>query len=712
MTISLKKSIIGFNNRLLASACRMNRISSKEMALELKETLLDFAGILSADHVVLSTFSPEENNWTEAISHPTSGPLSSITKQFPSHFPILLEKTDNGDAIVLHNLPGGLPPDAKLERNIVEAFDVRSILALPVTVGNAVSHMLSVFYLKKSCPLESSVLSDLQPAADFLASAHDRYQESLEHEKMTRFETLLDEISSSYINIPVDAIDRTVTQDLERLSRLMGADRYNILIHEESRKDHSSLFFSYTAGPENDLENFREGDKWIMAHGGHDLFRHINEYCLQGQHHMLYDIEELPGTEKVLKQAMNKLGIKSHLAVPISVNREVIGLMIILTTREHRFWSEALIRKVSQFGDLFANAYVRKRSEEARRLAHEEIQRLKNRLESDYRYLSDEFKKTIGGEIVLGDSPAMVRIMEQVMQVAPTQTPVLLLGETGVGKGMLAMALHQASRRAGRPLVQLNCATLAPGLIESELFGHERGAFTGADRQRAGRFEIAEGTTLFLDEIGELSPELQAKLLRVLETGEFERLGGSKTLKTDSRIIAATNRDLEAEVAAGRFRKDLWYRLSIFPIRIPPLRERTEDIPAIVETFAFRFSKYAGKHFDPISPAVMEAMVQYPWPGNVRELKNLIERSVIVSPDKELCITVPSPPEGSAAPFPMDKVRPFAEMERSYLLHALKQADWRIEGVGGAADILSLNPSTLRSRMRKLGIRKTTSRFE
>ena len=598
------------------------------------------------------------------------------------------------------------------ERMLMETTGIQSILMLPVKTGNTVSSLLSVFFLRKPCPVPHDSIAFLQPAADFIASAHQRYKTVRDLEELSRFEELLDEISSAYINIPVDEIDRAVTQDLERLCRLMDADRYNIRILEESKKDASGVLFSYTAGPQDNLDQFKEGEAWLKAHGGHDAFNYITEYCLKGQPHAFSDVESLPDKEVLLKEAMYQLGIKSHLAVPISVNREVIGLMIILTTRKKRHWPEGLIRKVRQFGDLFANTYVRQRSEESRREAHEEIKQLKARLESDYRYLSDEFKRTVGGDIIVGGSAAMNRVMEQVMQVAPTQTPVLLLGETGSGKGMIARALHHASRRGSRPLVQLNCATLAAGLIESELFGHERGAFTGADRQRAGRFEIAEGSTLFLDEIGELSLPLQAKLLRVLETGEFERLGGGRTLKTDARIIAATNRDFEAEVEAGRFRKDLWYRLNIFPIRVPPLRERVEDIPAMVEGFAAQLSQQAGKHFEPISESIMASLMQHPWPGNVRELRNLIERAVIVSSGGELSINVPkSSASLECQAFP-NELKPFAEMERMYLLHALKLAGWRIEGAGGAAEHLKLKPSTLRSRMQKLGIRKVASRFE
>jgi len=623
-----------------------------------------------------------------------------------------MNKIDDDKVIILNHLPEDLPQEAASFRKLVETTGLQSVLVLPAKTDDTVSHLLSIFFIQKSCSMPASIVSTLKLAAEFIASAHGRLQLALEQEKLTRFEELLYEISSTYINLPVKDIDRAVTQALERLCRLMDADRYNILILKESKTSPSRLLFSYTAGPEDNLDQFETGEAWIIEHGGHDLFRYITEHCLRGQHHAFSDVEELPDSEELMKKGMCLLGVKSHLAVPISVNREVIGEMIILTTRKRRDWPEELIRKIRQFGDLFANAYVRKRSEEARRQAHEEIERLKARLESDYRYLSSEIKKTVSDKMVIGSSPAMTRVMEQVMQVAPTQTPVMLMGETGSGKGMLALALHQASRRGSRPLVQLNCATLVPSLIESELFGHERGAFTGADKQRAGRFEIADGTTLFLDEIGELSLALQAKLLRVLETGDFERLGGNKTLKTDARIIVASNRDLEAEVDAGRFRKDLWYRLSIFPIRIPPLRERTGDIPVIVEGFVQQFSQHSGKRFASIPQYVMEPLKQYSWPGNVRELRNLIERAVIVSTGGELCITVPQPPADFECPAPTGDVRPFAEMERAYLLQALEQAGWRIEGAGGAADLLGLNPSTLRSRMRKLDIKRTTVGFK
>ncbi len=705
LNFSVETSAEACCRELLEAAVRMNRKPPAQIGSEIAPAMENLVRAFDIDRVLFSELSMDGTAMIPLLlcSAPRLSDMPQAGKVI--RLPFMLDKIRRGDPLVLASLPDGLPVGAPEDRMFIETAGIRSAVLIPVMSDSTIPHVLSVFCREKT-EWPKEVIACLKRAAELFSSAFARMTTADVLEEVTPLEALLNEISSAYINLAPREIEHVVNHDLERLSRLIGADRYAICLAEDFKIDSPEFSFSFDYWPNELKEKIEAEQVWLMTHGGHHNFRYITDRCLKGQIVAFSDIEDLPDTEYKLKQILGRFGIKSELAVPISANREFIGLMIIMTTRKRRHWPEELIRKIRQFGDLFANAYVRKRSEEARRQAHEEIERLKSRLESDYRYLSDEFKKTVGGEIIMGSSRAMNRAMEQVMQVAPTQTPVLLLGETGSGKGMLALALHQASRRAARPLVQLNCATLAPGLIESELFGHERGAFTGADRQRAGRFEIAEGTTLFLDEIGELPPELQAKLLRVLETGEFERLGGSKTLKTDARIIVATNRDLEKEVEEGRFRKDLWYRLSIFPIRVPPLRERIEDIPAIVEGFLARFSKQSGKRFAPIAEGVMDSLKGYPWPGNVRELRNLIERAVIVSPGGELCITLPNPLSDLECPASPDEVRPFSEMERAYLLQALKQAGWRIEGEGGAADLLALNPSTLRSRMRKLGIRK------
>jgi PAS domain S-box-containing protein len=304
---------------------------------------------------------------------------------------------------------------------------------------------------------------------------------------------------------------------------------------------------------------------------------------------------------------------------------------------------------------------------------------------------------------VLGHGAAIQKVKRQMDQVAATNSTVLLLGETGTGKELLAHAIHNASPRCGRPMVTLNCAALPATLVESELFGREKGAYTGALTRLAGRFELADGSTLFLDEIGELPLEAQVKLLRVVEEGRFERVGGVKTLRVDVRIIAATNRDLDQAVDEGRFRRDLFYRLNVFPIRMPPLRERREDIPLLVWAFVREFGRSMGKTIDAIADSTLEALLSYPWPGNVRELRNVIERAMIVAHGPGLPVELPSVPNRPAAAGP-GPLLPLDELERRHILAALERTHWRVSGQRGAAAILGLKPTTLESKMAKLRI--------
>jgi len=304
-------------------------------------------------------------------------------------------------------------------------------------------------------------------------------------------------------------------------------------------------------------------------------------------------------------------------------------------------------------------------------------------------------------EHILGQSEGLKYVLYRVEQVAPTNTTILILGETGTGKELIASAIHSMSPRKDHPLIFVNCAALPANLIESELFGREKGAFTGADTRQVGRFEVAHGSTLCLDEIGELPLEIQAKLLRVIQDNKFERLGSSQTITVDVRIVATTNRDLEEEVRKGRFRQDLYYRLNVFPVTVPPLRQRKEDIPLMVQAFIERYSRKLGKQITSIHKETMKALQDYPWPGNVRELESIIERAVILCPGPVLQLTdkleISSPSLSST-------VRTLEETERNQILKILSETRWRIEGKDGAAAILGLHPSTLRARMHKLGI--------
>jgi formate hydrogenlyase transcriptional activator len=350
-------------------------------------------------------------------------------------------------------------------------------------------------------------------------------------------------------------------------------------------------------------------------------------------------------------------------------------------------------------------------------------ERERSRLQTQNSYLQEEIRQSLHFDEIVGRSQALAAVLDNVRAVAPTDASVLITGETGTGKELVARAIHSAGRRKDKPLIKVNCAALPAGLVESELFGHEKGAFTGAIARRVGRFELADGGTLFLDEIGDLPVEMQAKLLRVLQEHELERIGGSGPTPVDVRVIAATNRDLKQAIADKSFREDLYYRLNVFPIHLPPLRERREDIGLLASYFATIYATQFGREITGIDPATMERLLAYPWPGNIRELQNIMERAAILSrgPLLEVGPDVLAAGAGQlfgSASAPADVPRPGAvaaagaatgsldEIERRHMLKVLEQTSWRIEGPRGAAKILGLNPNTLRSRMKKLGVKR------
>lgn len=336
-----------------------------------------------------------------------------------------------------------------------------------------------------------------------------------------------------------------------------------------------------------------------------------------------------------------------------------------------------------------------------------EVKRLKDQLQAENIYYQTEIKSSHNFDDIVGNSEAMMATMYKVEQVAETNATVLLLGETGTGKELLARAVHSRSKRNLRPLIKIDCTTLAPGLMESELFGHERGAFTGAFKSKPGRFELANKGTVFLDEIGELPFDLQGKLLRVIQEGEFQRLGGQRVIKVDVRVIAATNRNLHMEMREGRFRSDLYYRLSIFPIEIPPLRDRREDIPLLTSFFVSHRSRALGKKITSIPKATMDALMAYDWPGNIRELQNVCERAIILSTGRKLVLSDSFTRTSGRASDPDESLRAsLRETERQQILHALEKTEWKIKGNRNAASRLGMKPSTLRSRMKNLDIKR------
>ncbi len=417
---------------------------------------------------------------------------------------------------------------------------------------------------------------------------------------------------------------------------------------------------------------------------------------LQGEVICLASPDMLP--DGVDRANLLGFGLRSIVVIPLSVEQKIVGGVSFAVTRGERDWPVETIQRLRLSAGLFANVLARRRSDEALCRALGEVKRLTDQLRAENVYLRREVDSTLGTSTV-GRSAAMLHVQEQVRQVAETDATVLLLGETGSGKEVFASQIHELSRRRGRAMVRVNCAAIPTTLIESELFGREKGAYTGALTRQAGRFELADGSTIFLDEIGDLPLDVQVKLLRVLEDRQVERLGGTKPTKINTRIIAATHRDLEKRIRADAFREDLYYRLNVFPIRVPPLRERVEDIPLLVWRFVEEFSKAFGKRIESIPKDNMSMLQRYPWPGNVRELRNLVERAVIGASGPRLSVALPA---GSSE---RHSVR-LIDVEREHVRSVLDSTGWRIRGVGGAAERLGLKATTLETRMAKLGLQR------
>ena len=409
------------------------------------------------------------------------------------------------------------------------------------------------------------------------------------------------------------------------------------------------------------------------------------------------DQQTLIGEEVQLVQ----MGIRSYIVVPLCTRGESFGTLNV-SSREPEAYTEADVEFIAEVGVQVALATENM-------LAFEEIDRLKAQAELENVYLREELETEYNFHEIVGKSPALKQTLREVEQVAPTDATVLICGETGTGKELVARALHDASPRKGRTLVKVNCAAISAGLVESELFGHEKGSFTGAIKQHIGRFEVADGGTLFLDEVGELPLDTQVKLLRVLQEGDLERVGSNKPIQVDVRIIAATNRRLAEAVKAGEFRADLFFRLNVFPIEVPALRERKPDIPLLVDFLLAKLSRKLGKPLTGVSKTSMDRLMCYRWPGNIRELENVIERSAILSPVPIVEVDDLSVADVMAAPTTALEISSLEDAERAHILAALERANWVIAGDRGAAAVLEINTNTLRSRMKKLGIKRSAT---
>jgi len=517
--------------------------------------------------------------------------------------------------------------------------------------------------------------------------------------RQVEFEALLADVSARLLNLPPESVDSEITAALRRFGEHLDVDRGSVAsIEPADGKLHATQAWARAGVP-------------LMPLGiGEAEFPWAARQTRSGRAIIISGPEELPPEAAGDMAVAQRFGVQSLVLLPLSAGGKLIGTVHFSTLTRKAHWPEAIVQRLRLIGEIFASVLLRRESELELRRALARVQQLSERLEAENAYLrEDALDPALRGDIV-GESMALRTVLLRAEQVAPTEASVLVLGETGVGKELIAKAIHEKSARHEATFVKVNCAALPATLIESELFGHEKGAFTGAIARKLGRFELADGGTIFLDEIGELPVDLQAKLLRVLQDGEMERLGSQITRKVNVRVIAATNRELKAAVRDGSFRPDLYYRLAVFPIDVPPLRERKEDVPLLVWYFLGQFRAAMGKAIERVPAPLMQRLIAYDWPGNIRELRNVIERAFILSNSTTLRLDdtfdAPHVARPSVARSAPRTDRTLEEVERAHIVAVLEECRWQIRGRGRAAERLGLNPSTLYSRMKKLGIKK------
>ncbi len=587
------------------------------------------------------------------------------------------------------------PREAGAERALAESLGVKSILWVPISIDGALIGCIALNTVKQEAEWSKPIVQRLRLLGEVFANALVRKHVEEVLDERLRFERLLSELSTRFVHLPARDVDKIIEDALARVGEFVGADETFVIgdSPEPSPPDVTHGWFAN--GVVRELK-FKGKDllktfPWLAAR------LNVNERVV------LSSRNELPPEAYREREYFESVGLDAALVYPLSVGGKLFGVLFVQSFHS-RQWPEGVVERFQLVADLFANALSRKADDERISKAFGEIEKLEERLQAENSMLREQSELRHRYERFVGDSDAIEEVLSQAEQVADTNATVLIQGETGTGKELLAQTIHQISSRHNRPMITVNCAALPATLMEAELFGREKGAYTGALTKQIGRFELADGATIFLDEIGELPLELQVKLLRVLQHGQFERLGSAKTITVDARVIAATNRDLAQSVREGAFREDLYYRVSVFPVTVPPLRERREDIPALVWAFVREFGESMGKTIDSIAQATMGRLQSYPWPGNVRELRNVIERGMILSRDRTLRFQLPAIQSGDTG-----QLINLAEVEKRHIITVLKKTRWRIRGRNGAAELLGLKPSTLYSRMDKLAIERPKS---
>jgi formate hydrogenlyase transcriptional activator len=513
----------------------------------------------------------------------------------------------------------------------------------------------------------------------------------VERPHIVRHEDLfqLADLSFKFLNLPHDRIADAIEEALQRIGETLEVDHCSFFRFQDGDAPTVPLGGWHRPGvaPPPTITGFSERCPWASAtvFGGNLL--------------SFSSVDDIPNAkDRAVYQAV---GIRSAVTVPLSIGGRVVGAVGFSMTRHERTWTSHTLHTMRVIGAVFGNILARSESDEKLHQTISPIERARDTLQAENAYLRREVQERLESGVIIGQSQTLRRVLEQARQVAATDSTVLLLGETGTGKELIATHIHEMSARHGRVMVRVNCSAIPSTLIESELFGREKGAFTGALARQIGRFELADNSTIFLDEIGDLPPDVQVKLLRVLEERQIERLGSPKAIHINVRIIAATHRNLEQQIAKEAFREDLFYRLNVFPIHVPPLRERPEDVPLLVWRFVDEFSKTFDRRIDAIPREDMALLQRHTWPGNIRELRNVVERAMIVTSGNELSIALPTSP---SAPATAKRSLKLMDVEKDHIRGVLDDTGWRIRGATGAAHILGLKPTTLEGRMAKLGL--------
>ena len=648
-----------FEELLSAISARFINLSYERIDAGIHNAMQEILNFFKVDRFALLRTLPDRNSWIITHSVSVAGmPAVPVGVDLPvSIHPWAYEKLIMKREVLSFSKIDDLPKEANVDKKTWIAWGIRSNLIIPIMIGGPADHIIAINSIKCERAWPEDFVPRLRLLGEIFVNAIERskaqkdLQESEERQQtelqLNWSQTLLDTLINSSSDM-IWAVD----------SEHFGLLTFNGSLSEYFLH-HRGIHIEAGMRPEN-------------------LFTD-DEYIQRWRSFYQRALEEGSFTTEYLVYAGNRI-LQLNLNI-LKYDGRVLG--------------------VSVFGQDITEF---KGMENQLREQLAVISKLKSQLEKENIYLRDEIKAELGVGKIIGDSDTLQYVLFRSQQVAPTDATVLILGETGVGKGMVARAIHEMSTRKGKAMVTVNCAALPANLIESELFGREKGAFTGAHARQAGRFEVADGGTIFLDEIGELPLELQTKLLRVLQDGEFERLGSPRTVKVDVRVIASTSRDLKAEMRNGRFREDLYYRLNTFPVTLPPLRMRVEDIPGLTRYFIDKYAHKFGKRFETISKDTMQMLQGYYWPGNVRELEHVIERAVITSPEPVFQLADQLEQE----PVKVEEGAPkgFESMAREHILQVLQKTGWKIEGEGGAAAILGLNPSTLRFRIKKLGLKR------